>query len=381
MFNFSDTNLCLSSEESDSDDDMVPEGLVDNEMSTDQTMMFDDCDNFDTTLNFTDAGYGTAMDTTHSRFSSIEDPPLRKQLLLPDLTNFDSFLEATMTEPLENHQAQEHEYVEDLQPSEARKLEYSYRSEELIRNHYFGPSYWKFFSKKKNKEPTPDDSVPKRRKLKLTRKVSVEDLQSLDDLLEESLKSGPRASRKFVLPLKKLRRWPLKKIRLPPDFQIPADIFSKPFENAWFGLHEKIENYIEKQNDLEPNDEEIFDNYDNDYNEHDNEHETPEPLPNFQSNIFQTTFKPLTYATKAKNFNIKAIKELSLTVIMNESQTGENNIKFTSVSAKVSKMNKSTSCALNFLALLQATNEGKLDLLQENDKIDDFQIKYCLPLT
>lgn len=132
--------------------------------------------------------------------------------------------------------------IEDLRPSEAIKLEYSYRPLDTINQFWAGPSYWKFRKSKKltmnqtsvisSSNATSAPQAQKRKaigrnkvepiKFTAFRKSVTEPDQDCDDELFISIDS--KAAEKF----KKCtypKRWESKKLKLPTDLNVNRNLF------------------------------------------------------------------------------------------------------------------------------------------------------------
>lgn len=299
-----------------------------------------------------DTGYGTAMDVTQG-CSMVSNVLVTRQL--NDLNS------ANIFEPeIELEEDEELQFVEDFHPLSDQVLEYSYRS--LVKNYYAGPSHWKYMKKTINKK-----SQTGQRRIK-SKKISIEDLKILDTATENFLIKDKISSKKFSISQKKMKNWLLKKLKLPRNFHVSFLIFDR-FSYANFGLDEKVEDF----NALRENEFNLEGHFDEDVVMHE------QNITTDFSKHDVVFLKPLRDNLKQpRKIDVKAIKEISLAVIRNESEGGNTNVKFSVVDKKVSKMFEQgqTSCALNFLVLLQATNDEKIELVQIDDNIFDFDIKY-----
>lgn len=290
-----------------------------------------------------------------------------------DDTSHDAFSSSFDDDPIESIKSkkkslnEKQKYVEDMEPENADQFEYSYRAAELINNYYAGPSHWKFL---RQKVPDAADRQKKTKIKKLKYKVTIDDLRQFD------VKSST-LTRSFIhKPFARLAVPKKKNPIMPFDYCISPQLFLG-FTNSSLGLHDPIVDVA-----YEPENDSAFDafSYDND-----NENDSNIPRYSFHSNVnysLPDSFgmrqrNASMFAKRSCNFDIKLIRDASLTVVQQETQLGDQEIKFSTVYTKVDKMfeniQESSSCALTFLSLLQAASEKKVSLKQ-GIFIDDFNI-------
>lgn len=251
------------------------------------------------------------------------------------------------------------EFIEDMEPTSTHKFEYTYRANDLIKNYYVGPSYWKFFSQK---QPKSDQKRTNVKKQKFSKSLTIEDLRGFDETENFLLKCcvcGP-----FTLQKK-----PRNKFILPFNYDVSLEIF-QGFLNSSLSLddpicdgpscpldHKSTQSVAESDNGFADCD--LFDN-----------------------NISEYLLKGNSYSRqfdhRPRSFDIKKIKDLSLLIIENEAENGKTEVQFSSVCFKVNKMfenssSESSSCACTLLSLLQAACEKKVTLKQDKP-LDDFLI-------
>lgn len=289
---------------------------------------------------------------------------------VPDMLNF-SHLDSLETLALNPPKV----VIDDMEPDSCVRLEYSYRPSEFVIN-------------QSCRRPNPRKNRPKA----LRRLTTIEDVRSFSKKC--LLNAWDKEARKFLL-----RSRPRPQPRLPPDFNLNPDILEH-FNNSDINLDDPILNCFEATNDDCStitdsgdigNSQDCSDFFNNiltstRYNQDINNNAGGNN--DFNSTIFNSFSKTLstnhqtqtslTFATKPRIFNIKKIKDLSLSIVEVDSRYGETETKFSSVYTKVSKMfeftAESVSCSLTFLSILQAANEGKVEIFQD-DVINDFTIK------
>lgn len=257
-------------------------------------------------------------------------------------------------------------FAEDLQPNDDQRFEYKYRAVDLIKNFYAGPSYWKFLPRLQS---TPKHNIKARRTTKLTKEVTLNDLRKVEsDIAITLFKPGDVKQKKCNFPtIQSNLRHILK------NYGIDEGIFNR-FENSSLNFDDPISPLmITKEISLAT--------------ESLNCNDMDEDYRDFEDNAFVCSTLELPVHTYMPNknihhkmthrkINIKKIKEISLIVIDNESEHGRQEIKFSSVYSKVSKMlenSTETSCALTLFSLLHAANEGRVTFSQ-NEDINDFGI-------
>lgn len=252
-------------------------------------------------------------------------------------------------------------FIVDMEPVDAEHFEYSYRSSDLIDNFYAGPSYWKFLK--------PHTTAPMKRGTKnktRQRAANLKDLmlvRQMDFACEDSmLTTSDHMNEKHHYHFGR-------QSRLPQDFQKSSSIF-EGFENASIDMNDPICDLSDSLRQDCSADEE-YDDVDVDVDARPTQ---------FSSTALSMSFrnKSLIYSKRPRNFNMKTIRALSLTVIENETTNG-NEVSFSQVDAKVSKMfnesRESTSCALTFLGILHAASEKQVELRRVGrDSVEDFKI-------
>ena len=287
-----------------------------------------------------DSGYETAMDLFE--LTAHESTNAETKTLHDEIED-----DADNAEPLE--------FVQDMEPKDFHRFEYSYRPSETIKNFYAGPSYWKFLKK----HQTNVKSTTRSRGKKLTRMLTVNELRDDSNIdfriirsneMEPQRKQKPQLARNLC--------------RLPRDYEITKDFF-EGFTNSKLSFDDAILDLT-----IEPEEDDEEQNFDEIYDEEPLNIKAP-LLKNFKTFNFK---KP----PPRSSYNIKRIKNTALQVIENEIKVSQcNSIKFSDLSYKVEKLLKETSsssCALTFLSLLQAANEEKINFEHEKS-ISDFRIK------
>lgn len=290
---------------------------------------------------------GSVVDSLHDAFcSSFNDDPI---------------------EPIKSKKenlSERQEYVEDMEPENTDQFEYSYRAADLIINYYAGPSHWKFLRQKVL------DVVDRRKKTKFKKlnfTVTIDDLRQFDEKSSSLTRSLIHKPFACLVPKKK-------KLIMPFDYSISPQLFLG-FTNSSLGLHDPIVDIA-----YEP----AFDafSYDSD---NDNENDSNIPSNSFYSNVnfslphsFGMRQRNVSmFAKRPCNFDIRMIKDASLTIVQQQTHLGDKEIKFSTVYTKVDKMfeniQESSSCALTLLSILQAASEKKI-FLKQGDFIDDFNI-------
>lgn len=286
-----------------------------------------------------------------------------------------------------------------MEPDGSEVFEYTYRHPESIRNFFAGPTHWKFL--KNHPWYHQHDNINcnlHKSKTHRQRKAAVLKLTTIEDVRrftpESFLKTWDKEAKKFSS-----RKRFLCQPRLPPDFKISPEIFEN-FNNSSIKIGDPLFDLSEAMSEVNST---FTDDGDMDMTQHfsgffsnaltstlkkQNQNDTNNNTTTFNDyftdssemhkNYSQlTTQRSLSYSTKPRIFNIKKIKDLSLTVVEENSKCGETETKFSSVCLKVSKMFEhsveSVNCSLTFLSILQAANEGKVQISQK-DSINDFSI-------
>lgn len=256
-------------------------------------------------------------------------------------------------------------YIDDMEPSNLTQLEYSYQPDELITNFYFGPSHWKFLSKRTG-------NIKTRSRKKTTPQVTLEEILAFkrkDSSL--ILKSGRFNS------LKKVCSSPKEQLLLPEDFQQTLNSL-KGFNYSVLTFNDPINYGLPETSDFEM----TFDDVDMNMTEADFQCLKETSSPNTNSSMkTPMTHEPISLnvlAHRSRNFNMKKLKSLALAVIDSEIQ--ENNyVTFRLVHTKVHKMLcescETPSCALSFLSILISASEVKLKIMKQNDDLNDFSIE------
>lgn len=250
-------------------------------------------------------------------------------------------------------------YIEDMEPEDHRRFEYSYRPADLVELYYKGPSHWKLLTGDQPK------CCPKRRKKCL--KATFNDVLKVED----SDRIGEFSQ--TVKPFHGVER-------IQPHFDIPDNILRK-FMHSSLSFGDPISDTLLSNDSRELNDENMDhdDGTSFDYEPKSMETDSHDYTFLSQSTMFRSQ-NDLRAKMINRHIDMKKIKRLSLEVVNNESQLSASEgmtVKFSQVFTKVKKLMENsadTSCALTFFGLLQAANDRKISLEQQ-ESIQDFDIK------
>lgn len=276
-----------------------------------------------------------------------------------------------------NNETSSNSFIVDMEPLDAEIFEYTYRSSDQVSNFFAGPSHWKSLKPKTEiilKCGAKKKTRQRAANLKDLLLVRQMDLTRVDSILTTS--NHVRQLHNFYFS---------GKTSFPHDFQVSTSIFER-FENASINMNDPIRDLSDNlgftsrlRQDYQADEDTMMAI---DYDEFDINVDARSTQFALVSTPLTKNFanKSLMYAKRPRNFNMKRIRDLSLTVIENETANG-NDVSFSQVDVKVSKMFKesqeSTSCALTFLGILHAASEKKVELRREfdgSDSVEDFTI-------
>lgn len=319
--------------------------------------------------------------------------------------------------------------IEDMQPVNCAKLEYSYRMLDQIDQFWAEPAHWKFrqsrrtnmsvgsrissLGSKQSLKPNAQakKAVRKRNAPKILQVVTLEDLQNdEEDMDGVILRITPRM-KGFQLSNQVIaRKWDVKKHKLPRDFKTPLDIFDK-FENAaslhinsnlnatFTGDDEVSVAYdynnvndwdycsrVDVQSDTETETNTDMGQMDN--QEFDNPEMNPPPAPVDEiPDVFVGAPEriekiSIAFARRAKVVDMKQLKACSWNLLNNKHQADrEHDPKFSETLRDLPKvlsrpMAESMSMPLAFYAVLHLCNDKSLMLNPVSDQLSDFEVHF-----
>lgn len=242
-----------------------------------------------------------------------------------------------------------------MMPDNGEEFSYSYRSMERIKNFWAGPSYWKFLG---------DSNSNAKKTLKTSKKSCITNDITLDSILNddyEDLLVRDNGTSRQIRTCSANRNFQRQK--LPEDFHVKLILFDR-FSNA---------------PDLDINSHITYTSL-NSSNE-DDHNESVEILNDFEPPQPQDSFKiqKLNPHFGKRVTDMKLIKNTCLSIIESESNLNDTpKVLFSTIAKKLAKllceMNENTSAAVIFQAVLHLANEGRINIINSENNMIDFDI-------
>lgn len=311
----------------------------------------------------------TTVDQRKTQDSGIDDCfPCEQDLNqseAPDLTQYDSMI----FDESENVQEKSMELPDNLSmmPTNEEGFSYSYRSMDMIKNFWAGPSYWTFH------EPKDLENTSRRKntsKFKPSNEVTFESLCQLDDTLEN--KTCLKRIRKFCSHL-----------TFPSDYEIDPEIFDHFATARHVDMTSPATNNILHSTAIYDDDNNENLQLFNDTIEFDESNDNEEiELPQRRQEEEEEQQHSLVISSfplqvRKRVMNMKLIKETCHSIVKSEACVNGSSVLFSEVASKSSKLllelNENTSTAVIFQAILHLTSEGKVSI---SNKINmDFEVQ------
>lgn len=291
--------------------------------------------------------------------------PCKLNFDLSDDKGYEDDVETFMKRSLESVKKN----VDDMQPEDDKRYEYSYRPSDMIKFYYAGPSHWKLM-----KSIQPEQKTNFMSHKKLLKIVTLNDVMKIEEdsikITDEDICMKRVKKRKSILPL---------------VFKIPNNIFDL-YENASpdYCIRE-----LTQEENIVPEFEECEDgfietesqNYVADHNDFMDNTEQGPSIPTSKTERFGRLVNISTASIINQQCNrkvdIQKVRKLSMLVFENELSSTATEVRFNEVCTKVNKLCENscdTSCALIFFSLLQEAAEKKISL-SPTETINDFDIK------